>query len=223
MRSQTVRGPGTQAGSTGDLVAGLHGGDRRLVIDGLGVQTAHPADFVRFFRKPGQQLGVHPHAALAHLLELVLRRGNRKTGLTAGHGRQPLALANGVGQVLVVPLLHYRLVVEQIHLRRTADHVQVDDPFGVGGTCVFTVVGAAQLLLLLSSDASAAPPSRCLPLVRKWRRVVAAWFISIRGCWVIGFFCCGATQMVELLARALPLTLSTRCGLPFSKPGCNSS
>ena len=49
-----------------------------------------------------------------------------------GHRRQPLAHADRVGQVLVEPLVHLRLVVEQVHLRRAADHVQIDDVLGLG-------------------------------------------------------------------------------------------
>src|SRR5262249_21943581 len=42
-------------------------------------------------------------------------------------------LADGIGQVLVVPVLHDRLVIVEVHLRRPADHVQVDDVLGLGG------------------------------------------------------------------------------------------
>ena len=38
-----------------------------------------------------------------------------------------------VGQVLVVPLVHRRLVVIHVHLRRPADHVQIDHLLGLGG------------------------------------------------------------------------------------------
>ena len=45
---------------------------------------------------------------------------------------EALALADAVGQVLVVPVVHDRLVVEEVHLRRAADHVQIDDVLGLG-------------------------------------------------------------------------------------------
>src|SRR5205823_2516515 len=35
------------------------------------------------------------------------------------------------GQLAVVPVVHARLVVVEVHLRRTADHVQVDDLAGL--------------------------------------------------------------------------------------------
>ena len=126
-RAEAIRGPGTEAGPAGHLVAGLHGADRRLVVDRFGVQRAHPADVIGHLAEVRQQVGIHPHAALAALLEAELRRRDREPRLAAGHRRQPLALADAVGQILVVPLLHLRLVIEQVHLRGTADHVQVDD------------------------------------------------------------------------------------------------
>ena len=59
--------------------------------------------------------------------ELVFRRGDGEPLLAGGHGGEPLPHADRVGQVFVVPLLHHRLVVVEIHLRGTADHVQVND------------------------------------------------------------------------------------------------
>ena len=38
---------------------------------------------------------------------------DREAGLAAGHGGQPLALADRVGQVLVEQLVHLRLVVDR--------------------------------------------------------------------------------------------------------------
>ena len=73
-----------------------------------------------------------PRAALAVLRELEDRRRDGKPRLAGGHGGEALALADGVGQVLVEPLLHPRLVVEQVHLRRRADHVEVDGPLRLG-------------------------------------------------------------------------------------------
>ena len=82
-------------------------------------------EIVGHFRDVGQQLG-DPSACLAMLLEFEDRRRDREAALSRGHGRQALTLANGLGQVLVVPVLHLRLVVEEVHLRRGADHVQID-------------------------------------------------------------------------------------------------
>ena len=85
------------------------------------------------FGGPRQQFA-DPGAGLAVLLQLVLRRGDGEAALAAGHRGEPLALADGFGQVLVEharPCL--RLVVEQVHLRRGAGHEQVDDALGLGG------------------------------------------------------------------------------------------
>ena len=131
-RAQAVRGPGAQARPAGDLVAGLHVGDRRLVVDRLGVHAPDEAHVVDHPGRVGQQLA-DPHAALAVPGELVLRRGDREPLLARGHRRQPLAHPDRVGQVLVVELVHLRLVVVQVHLRRPADHVQVDHLLGLGG------------------------------------------------------------------------------------------
>src|SRR5262249_668031 len=62
----------------------------------------------------------------------VLRWRDREPGLAGGHGGQPLPAADRVGKILVIPLLHLRLVVEQVELARPADHVQVDDVLGLG-------------------------------------------------------------------------------------------
>ena len=130
--AEAVGGPGAEAGTTRDLVAGLHGADRRLVVDRLGVEGAHPADLVGVLAEVRQQVGVQPHAALAMLGEVILRRRDGEAGLAAGHRRQALAVADARGQVLVVHLLHLRLVVEEVHLGGAADHVEVDDALGLG-------------------------------------------------------------------------------------------
>ena len=130
-RPQAVRHPGAEAGPARDLVAGLHVGDRRLVVDRLGVHAPDEAQVVDHPRRVGQHLR-DPHAALAVLLELVLRGSDREPLLAARHGREPLAHPDRVGQVLVVPLVHHRLVVVEVHLRRPADHVQVDDVLRLG-------------------------------------------------------------------------------------------
>ena len=150
-RAQPVGDPGAQAGPAGDLVARLGEGDGRLVVDGVGIHAADEAHFVDHLGRVGQQLA-DPHAALAVLGELVFRRRDGKPRLPAGHGRQPLALADRVGQVLVVHGVHLRLVVVEIHLRRAADHVQIDDVLGLAGE-----VGTGQVGQLgCGGDAAAA-------------------------------------------------------------------
>ena len=121
--AEAVGRPRTQARAAGDLVARLHGADGGLVVDGLGVERAHPADVVGVLGEVGQELGVHPHPALAGLAELVLGRRDGEAGLAAGHRRQALAVADARGEVFVEHRLHRGFVVEEVHLRRSADHV----------------------------------------------------------------------------------------------------
>ena len=66
------------------------------------------------------------------LLELELAWGDGETGLTTGHGGQPLALAHGIGQIFVVPISHFGLVVVEVHLGRATHHVQIDDVLALG-------------------------------------------------------------------------------------------
>ncbi len=129
-RAESVGGPGAQAGPAGDLVAGLHGGDGRLVVDRLGVHRANEAHLIDHLGRVRQQFA-HPHATLAMSGKLELGRSNRKACLAAGHGREALPHAHRIGQVLVEPLGHLGLVIVQVHLRRAADHVQVDDVLGL--------------------------------------------------------------------------------------------
>ena len=56
--------------------------------------------------------------------------GKRAWPLVIVVSRWPIA--DRFGQVLVVPVVHDGLVIEQIHLRRTADHVQIDDLLRLG-------------------------------------------------------------------------------------------
>ena len=77
-----------------------------------------PIDLIEQLAQPGP--------VLAMLVELEDRGGDGEPRLAAGHGGDALAVADGVGQVLIEPFLHLRLVVVQVHLRRAADHVEID-------------------------------------------------------------------------------------------------
>ena len=118
-RAEAVGRPRPEARPAGDLVAGLHERDGRLVIDGFGVHAADEAHVVDHLRR------VHGSSSLTHmphlavLREFVFRRRDRESGpgpLVIVVSRWPIA--DRFGQVLVVPVVHLRLVVEQIHLRR---------------------------------------------------------------------------------------------------------
>ena len=53
-RAEAVGSPGAEAGAAGDLVAGLHVGDGRLVVDGLGVHGADEAHVIHHLGRPGE-------------------------------------------------------------------------------------------------------------------------------------------------------------------------
>ena len=82
-------------------------------------------------------LAVYGNSSLTHMPHLPCWANLNFDGaigkplLAGGHRRQPLSHADRFGQVLVVPLVHHRLVVVQIHLRRPADHVQIDHLLGL--------------------------------------------------------------------------------------------
>ena len=87
------------------------------------------AMIVDHLRRVRQQLG-NPGAVLPVLGELEDGGRDREARLSRRHRGETLALANRVGQILVEPVVHRRLVVEGLHLRRRADHMQIDRAFG---------------------------------------------------------------------------------------------
>ena len=95
---------------------------RRGVVDLVGVQSLEQRDVVGDRRQVRQQLG-DLLAAFAVLLKLILRSGQRHF---AADEREPLAFQQLRRASLAVVLDQFRLVIEQIELRRSADHVQVD-------------------------------------------------------------------------------------------------
>ncbi len=121
---QAVRQPRSDARPPADHGSGLDERDRRLVIDLLGVERLHDRDVVDHLRGMRQQLR-YPRSAPAVLRELVNRRRNRKPRLPRRHRRQALSLPHRIGQILVVPILEAGLVIEEILLRRAAEHVHV--------------------------------------------------------------------------------------------------
>ena len=151
---QAVGDPGAHARPAGELRAGLHERDRRVVVDRLGLHRADDRDVVDDPRRVGQELA-EPCAALAVLRELEDRRGDGEALLPRGHRRDPLAHPHRVGQLDPAPLADRRLVVEQVHLRRCAGLEQVDDPLGLGGE-------------MRQTRQAAGLPVRVRP-VRRWR------------------------------------------------------
>ena len=103
--------------------------------------------------------------------------GNRAWPLVIVVSRWPMRTESG--RSLSYHSLHLRLVVVQVHLRRAADHVQVDDVLGLGREVRARrkrAVGPAATALRPyprgpSRPARAAQPTTFLPRRKNWRRV----------------------------------------------------
>ena len=94
---------------------------------------ADDGDVVRHAGRVGQKLR-NPGAGFAVLRELKDRGRDGEAGLAARHGGQALPVTNGFGEVLIEieQLLHFRLVIESLHLRGRTHQVEVDAAFGLG-------------------------------------------------------------------------------------------
>ena len=99
------------------------------MINRLGIHAANHAPFIGFASHVRHQLA-EPVATLAVLGELEHRRSHREVFLARCHGRQPLAFANGLGEVFAAHLLHLRFWVEEIELRGSTRLEEVDDALG---------------------------------------------------------------------------------------------
>ena len=129
LRAETVAQPRPHARTARLLESCLDEGDRRVMIDRLGVDRLDDGNVVRDARDVRQQF-TDPRAGLAVLRELEHRLHDRERALPRGHARDALAVSHGCGQLRLVQLLQRRLVVEQVHLRRSARHEEVDDALG---------------------------------------------------------------------------------------------
>ena len=71
-------------------------------------------------------------AVVAVLSELEHRRSNWETFLARSHRRNALAVADGIRQVFVEPVLHLRFVIPHVELGRSSGHEQVDHSLRFG-------------------------------------------------------------------------------------------
>ena len=101
------------------------------MIDRLGVHRADHRDVIRDGLHVRQQLA-HLNARLTTALKGKFARCHGEPLLPAGHRGDALAVADGVRQVLVKMIRQARLVIEEIDLRRSPVHVQVNQPLGLG-------------------------------------------------------------------------------------------
>jgi hypothetical protein len=107
------------------LRAGLEKCHAGTVVDRFREHRPHEAQVVRNFSRIREQFA-HPRAAFAMLRKFERRADERNGRLVARHSREPLAGTDRVGKLLAVAFVEQRLVVEQIELRRTAGHEQID-------------------------------------------------------------------------------------------------
>ncbi len=114
-RTKPIARPGADRRATGLLVTGLEERDRRIVIDRFGVHRIDDANVVRDLVVMRQHVA-DPLTTFAMLSERRNRRSRRKILLSRGHASQPLALANGIGQILTIQFGQRRLVIKRIDL-----------------------------------------------------------------------------------------------------------
>ena len=104
------------------------------MVDRRGVHGPDEADVLRHPAGVRQDFGEH-HAVFVVLVPVELEGGrrDRESGLTTGHGGDPLAVADRIGEILVESLLQRGLVVVEVELARRTLHVHVDDPLRLRG------------------------------------------------------------------------------------------
>ena len=131
LAAEPVVEPRADAGSAGELRAGLHMRHARAVVDRLGVHRADEAQVI------GDAGNVRQHvadldAALAARRKLERRPDQRQRRLVAGHRGEPLAPPDRLRQLGAMLFDQRRLGIEQVELRRAAALEQINDALGLG-------------------------------------------------------------------------------------------
>ena len=127
-RAESVGDPRAEARPAAAPEAGVEKHLRRGVVEFLGVQRAHDGDFVGHAREVRQQFG-DQLAALAARLKFKARAEQARMAADEG---EAFARDERVRTELTVEFLQFGFRIEQVELRRRADHVEVDDVFGAG-------------------------------------------------------------------------------------------
>ena len=86
------------------------------MVDRIGIKRMYEAEVICLLREMRQQLA-HPHAVLSRLRKLEHRRRHQLLP-TARHGRDPLALADGLGQLLSKPRMPDTIIFPLPGMRR---------------------------------------------------------------------------------------------------------
>ena len=102
------------------------------MVDGLGVHRLNDGDVVGHAANVRQSL-VHPCAVLAHALEFKHRSDTGERFLAAGHGGQPLAVADGFREFFAMEIAHCRFVIEHVDMAWAARVKQHNDTLGFRG------------------------------------------------------------------------------------------
>ena len=102
------------------------------MVDRLGPEGFHEAEFIDDFRGVGEQRA-DPGSGFAVLGELELGAGEWQDGLLSRHAGEALAGADMIGEGLAVEFLELRLVVEEVLLGGAAGHEEIDDALRLGG------------------------------------------------------------------------------------------
>ena len=130
--AETVAQPRAHARIAGDLATCLEKGDRRIVVNRLGVHGFDEAEFIGDAGNVRHEFA-DGGAAFAMLGELEDAGCDREIFLLGGHASEALALSDRVGQILAKHFLHLWLGIEQIHLRGRAGLEQIDHALRLDG------------------------------------------------------------------------------------------
>ena len=134
--AESVGKPRADARAPRELMAGLEKGDRRVVIDRLGVHRADQGDVVRDAGDIRQQLAEF-HLRVAVSGELVTRSRERESLLILRHPSDSLSHREMIAHVFPEVFLQLRLVIEEVLLRRRTALEHVDDPLRFRRVVIF--------------------------------------------------------------------------------------
>ena len=130
--AEPIAGPGAHAGIARLLVAGVQERDRRVVVDGLGVQGLDDADVIRDGLDVRDEV-TDPGAMLAAGLAFHERGPDRVALLSGSHPGEALGAFDRGRQVFAGKLVQGGLVVEQVDVGHAAGLEEAEDPFSLGG------------------------------------------------------------------------------------------
>ena len=131
LAAEAVARPRAHAGVAGKLIPGVHERDRRVVVDGLGVQRLDEADVVGDCLMVRQQIA-DPRAVLAAEFARLERGHHRIGALVARHAGEALRAFDRRRDLLAGVLVEHRLVVEKIDVRETAALEEAKHALGGG-------------------------------------------------------------------------------------------